>query len=66
MSQLALIGRDRVIIEKFAKYLFNRAGHETTKLNETARGNDFLVKLADGYVTRVSITLDRILPEEER
>ena len=61
-EKLALIGRERFLIEKFAKVLHmaGRRVGDYTPLAETPRGNWFEVRLADGRIARVTVELDRI------
>lgn len=66
---LPLTGRDRVIIDKFSRELYQR----TAKLNyphsnvwETLRGNEFEVMLPSGHVATVLVTLTRFDPKLAR
>jgi hypothetical protein len=73
-SNLPLIGRDYVLIEKLAREIYKdiRRG-EITPLHERAdkRGFDFRVKVygsdgkPTGHIARVEITLDGVDPHPE-
>lgn len=74
-DKLALIGRDRVLIDKLAKELHGKTYHLTTPIYETARGCYFEVaitlkgkpheRIPTGHVARVTVELDRIEPSPE-
>lgn len=63
---LAIIGRERALIDALAKKLNDAArGHEVTKVYETPRGAMFDVRIFDGKessgrIARVSVDLERV------
>jgi hypothetical protein len=61
---LPLIGREVVLIAKLAKELHMAARRigDYSPLVEIPRGNTFEVRLADGRIAKVTITLDRVEP----
>ena len=67
MTPLALIGRERALVNKLAKQLNDQGsrGHQVTPVRETARGAWFDVLMYDGRestdrVARVTVEFDRI------
>lgn len=64
---LPLIGRDRVLIDKFSRELYDLVrGMEVSHSNvwELPRGNGFEVLLPSGHVAAVQVTLARFMPEQ--
>lgn len=67
-QKLSLIGRERFMIEKLAKALHGEARRHGsyTPVREIRRGNEFEVLLDDGRVAKITVVLDRVMPNEER
>lgn len=61
-EKLPIIGYERALVNKLTKRLHNEARrwHDYGSISSTARGNRFEVRLADGRIARVEVTLDRI------
>lgn len=61
-GKLPLIGRDRVMLDKFAKLVQREVSrhYEYSRLREDPRGSHFEVRLVDGRIARVTVELDRV------
>ena len=61
-EKLPLIGRDRFIVDKFAKELWmtGRSLGDYSQLRERPRGGSFEIQLDTGHVITVTVELDRL------